>query len=180
MIFCIGSHDLLYWITWSLILDHMISCIGSHDLKSHPQTTFFHEEKRSSEPSGISSNIQTFCDIQEILKNPRLAEMQKIFTPVRWSLLLANTLLTGREGHIGWAWGQNAIRIAGNFRGRKHSWILSFLAICESFLSKIWERGTWQHQQAIRKRFLCWNYILITLGFEWLYSHCKLSDIMVN
>ena len=56
----------------------MISCIGSHDLKSHPHTTFSHEEKRSGKPSGISSNIQTFCDIQEMLENPRLAEMQKI------------------------------------------------------------------------------------------------------
>ena len=55
----------------------MIACIGSHDLKSHPQTTFSHEEKRSGEPSGISSNIQTFRDIQEMLENPRLAEMQK-------------------------------------------------------------------------------------------------------
>ena len=59
------------------IVDHMISCIGSHDLKSHPQTTFSHEDKRSGELSGISSNIQTFRDIQEMLENPRLAEMQK-------------------------------------------------------------------------------------------------------
>ena len=28
-----GSHDLLYWSTWSLVFDHMISNIGSHDLQ---------------------------------------------------------------------------------------------------------------------------------------------------
>ena len=32
MISCIGSHNLLYWITWSPVLDHMISCIEAHDL----------------------------------------------------------------------------------------------------------------------------------------------------
>ena len=32
LISCIGSHDLLYWVTWSLVLGHMISHIGSHDL----------------------------------------------------------------------------------------------------------------------------------------------------
>ena len=114
MIFCIGSHDILYWITWSLVLDHMISYIGSydlvldhmifyigsHDLKSHPQTTFSHEEKRSGEPSGISSNIQTFCDIQEILETPRLAEMQKNFYCCK--VIIAPCHITHRPGGAHW------------------------------------------------------------------------------
>ena len=44
----------------------LAACIGSHDQVSS-----------ENEPSGISSNIQTFRDIQEMLENPRLAEMQK-------------------------------------------------------------------------------------------------------
>ena len=47
-------------------------------------------------------------------------------------------------------------RIAGNFRGRKFSWISRLRAIRESFLREIWGRAapTYDWFQAIRESFL--------------------------
>jgi len=46
-------------------------------------------------------------------------------------------------------------RIAGNFEGANFHEFQGFVAICESFLHKIWGRGIiWRHQRAICERFL--------------------------
>ena len=153
MISCIRSYNLLYWITWSFILDHMISCIGSHDQVSS-----------ENEPSGISSNIQTFRDIQEMLENPRLAEMQKflLLQEKCCKVIIAPYHITHRPGGAHWL----GVRSECNPYSRKllRHWILSFL-------SKIWGRGTWQHQQAICERSPCESFPVCSICSA-RYTYC--------
>ena len=55
---------------------------------------------------------------------------------------------------------RNMYCAVGNFRGRKILHLLSFVAICESFLCKIWGHGIhWWRQWAIHKSVLHKMYV---------------------
>ena len=98
-------------------------------------------------------DVLTLCSVCETFQRlgTTLEHSVWMSSGLQWALCGLQVCLSWRE--FGFFCGKLSREIFCEFRG--------FLAICESFLRKIWGQGIfWWHKRATRRSFLCENHFL--------------------